>query len=357
MSPLSDQHDHWMRRCLRLARLGAGSAAPNPLVGAVLVRFGEVLAEGWHKAAGGPHAEVECLRAWGDAPVPESAILYVNLEPCSHHGRTPPCADMLIQRKVRQVVIGQTDPFPQVAGRGIRKLTDAGIVVLADVLADECRWTQRRFLTSVEHGRPWIVLKWARSVDGFLDRHERSGRGVQRISSPETDVMVHRWRTEEQAILVGSRTVLNDDPALTVRHVAGRQPLRVVLDRKGITPHASKVFDRTADTLLFTEAPRPSLHVEQVLLMNEADPIDSMLAELHRRGIRSIMVEGGSELLSHFIDRGLWDEARVITGQAAFHAGTSAPVLVGTAVHSTTIGQDRVELITPQRLAGSSWDW
>lgn len=345
-----------MQRCLRLARLGAGSAAPNPLVGAVLVHGDRILAEGWHKIAGGPHAEVECFSAFGDGPVPEDAILYVNLEPCSHHGRTPPCADLLIERRVKHVVVGQMDPFPQVAGQGIQRLKDAGIAVTLDVLKDECRWTQRRFLTSVEKGRPYIVLKWAHSADGFLDKHPRGERGVQRISSPETDVLVHRWRSEEQAILVGSRTVVNDDPSLTVRHVEGRKPLRIVLDRSGIAPMGSKVFDGTASTLLFTGAPRPALDVEQVVIGDE-DPIDQMLSELHRRSIRSVLIEGGAELLGHFIKRGLWDEARVITGEAVFGAGTPAPELDGSLVHSEVIGMDRIDLLTPRPTVGASWDW
>lgn len=346
-----------MQRCLRLARLGAYSAAPNPLVGAVLVHDGQVLAEGWHKVAGGPHAEVECLRVFGDGPIPEGAMLYVNLEPCSHHGRTPPCADLLIERQVKHVVIGQEDPFPAVAGRGIQKLRDAGITVTTDVLHDECRWVQRRFLTSVEKGRPYIVLKWARSADGFLDQHPRKERVVQRISSPESDVLVHRWRTEEQAILVGSRTVVNDDPSLTVRHVEGRQPLRVVLDRDGISADESKVFDGTASTLLFNGTLRAALPVEQVLVPDDVDPIHLMLAELHKRDIRSILVEGGAELLSHFIARGLWDEARVITGEVKFTTGTRAPDLNARRVHTEVRGTDRFELFTAHHIAGATWDW
>lgn len=349
-------HEHWMRRCLQLARNGAATAAPNPLVGAVLVKDGQVLAEGWHTRAGGPHAEVECLRAFGDGLVPEHAILYVNLEPCSHHGRTPPCADLIIERGIEHVVVGQMDPFPQVAGRGIQQLRNAGTHVIEDVLHDECRWVQRRFRTSIERGRPYIILKWARSADGFLDKYPRSDRGVQRISSADTDVLVHRWRTEEQAILVGSRTVVNDDPSLTVRHVDGRQPLRVVIDRQGITPPASKVFDGSSSTLLFTGKARLELNVEQTTIGTD-DPIDRMLTELHRRNIRSVLIEGGAELHGHFIQRGLWDEARVITGEVLLGAGTRAPELAGSLVHTTTIGPDRVDLITPMTIASATWDW
>lgn len=349
-------HEHWMRRCLQLARNAATTSAPNPLVGTVLVHEGQLLAEGWHKVAGGPHAEVECLRAFGDGGIPADAILYVNLEPCAHHGRTPPCADLLIARGVKHVVVGQRDPFPLVAGKGIARMKDAGTEVVEGVLADECRWVQRRFLTSVERGRPYIILKWARSQDGFLDRHPRAGRGVQRISSPQTDVLVHRWRAEEQAILVGSRTVVNDDPSLTVRHVDGRQPLRVVLDRQGITPAESTLYTDGRPTLLFTGMPRPALDMEQVSLRGNEDPIDMILAQLHARSIRSVLVEGGAELHGHFLRRGLWDEARVITGEAVFGSGTPAPEIDGTPVLNTTNGTDHIALYKKDP-GCCTWDW
>lgn len=348
---------HWMRRCLYLARLGSATAAPNPLVGAVLVQGGQVLAEGWHKQAGGAHAEVECLRAFGDGPLPADAVLYVNLEPCAHHGRTPPCADLLIQRGVKQVVIGQEDPFPQVAGNGIRKLKEAGIAVTLDVLHDECRWTQRRFLCAVEQERPYVVLKWARSADGFLDRRPRGARGVQRISSPATDVLVHRWRTEEQAILVGSRTIVNDNPALTVRHVLGRQPVRIVLDRAAISPADSLVFTDGRPTLLFTEQARSDVPVEHVLITADEEPITQVLRTLQQRMIRSVLVEGGAELLGHFIRLGLWDEARVITGDVLFGQGTAAPTLPCGPAHSLRSGKDHLELFVKHDQAFSAWDW
>ncbi|MCB0770601.1 MAG: bifunctional diaminohydroxyphosphoribosylaminopyrimidine deaminase/5-amino-6-(5-phosphoribosylamino)uracil reductase RibD [Flavobacteriales bacterium] len=340
----ADQHEHWMRRCLLLASKGAGFAAPNPLVGAVLVHEGRVLAEGWHRSVGGPHAEVECLRSFGNGTIPSDAVLYVNLEPCAHHGRTPPCADLLVQRKVKHVVIGTLDPFPQVAGKGVAKLRDAGVQVTEDVLVDPCRWTQRRFLTSVGSGRPYVILKWARSADGFMDMHPRYDRAVQRISGRTTDVLVHAWRAQEQAILVGSRTVLNDDPSLTVRHVKGPHPLRVVLDREGITPTSSKVFGKDARTLLFTAHARPELSVDQVLIGANEDPLRRLLSELHQRSIRSVLVEGGAEMHRHFLDQGIWDEARVITGNILFRKGTVEPKVQVPVTATRTIGDDRIDL-------------
>jgi len=360
----SSEHEKWMGRCLHLAALGATSAAPNPMVGAVLVLNGTILAEGWHRKAGGPHAEVECLRAFGDGPVPEGATMYVNLEPCAHHGRTPPCAELIVQRNIRHVVVGQRDPFPLVAGKGIDLLQKNGVKVVENVLANECRWLQRRFLTSVEQGRPYVVLKWARSADGYLDQHPRTSRTVQRISSPTSDVIVHKWRTEEQAILVGSRTVANDNPTLTVRHVEGRQPLRVVLDRKGITPEESKVFDKSTPTLLFTSAVRKGIEVEQVIVPPDADPVTFVLNELHKRSIRSVLVEGGAEMLQHFIRSGIWDEARVINSAVKLARGTAAPVLGVEVARTEQMREDRLDFYVNSSspslngiLPAAEWAW
>lgn len=348
-----------MQRCIQLARNGAGSVLPNPLVGAVLVQGDRVLAEGWHRAVGGPHAEVECLRAFGESPVPADAVMAVSLEPCVHHGRTPPCTELLIARGVCTVVVGCLDPNPLVAGKGIERLRAAGIAVRTGVREAECRWLDRRFITAFERERPYIVLKWARSIDGFLDRSGlREGRGPQRISSPVTDVLVHRWRSEEAAILVGARTVVNDDPYLTVRHVSGRDPLRVVLDRQGITPATSHVYDGDPPTLLITSARRAGIAAEQHLIGPGEDPLDAALRELHRREVRSVLVEGGGELLGHFIRRGLWDEARVITGTVTFGAGTPAPVLPLAPCRSFAGGDaDRIDLFTRTDSPDDAWAW
>ena len=355
------EHTNWMHRCLELARHGAGQVAPNPLVGAVLVQGERVLAEGWHRRFGGAHAEVECLRAFGGGPVPEDAVMVVSLEPCSHHGKTPPCADLLVERGVKQVVIGQRDPFAEVAGRGVERLRAAGVQVTEDVLEAECRWTNRRFNTRHEHGRPYVVLKWASTADGLLDKHPREDRGVQRISGPEAHLLVHRWRAVEQAVLVGSRTVLNDDPALTVRMTEGRDPLRVVLDRDARTPDGSRVFDGTVATLLFTGAPRPTLPVEQYIVPLVQEPLSAALGELHRRGINSVLVEGGATLLNAFLSSGLWDEARVFTAPVVFGSGTPAPRMEQEAAWSGVVGADRLDLFVngrrPPFELPAPWHW
>jgi len=346
-----------MQRCLQLARNGAGEVAPNPMVGAVLVQGDRILAEGWHRAYGGPHAEVECLRAFGDGAIPADAIMYASLEPCAHTGLTPPCTDLLIARGVRTVVVGCTDPDPRVAGMGIARLREHGITVIEHVLEEECRWTNRRFITSIEQQRPYIILKWARSSDGFLDRHPQELRSAVRISCLATDVLVHRWRSEEQGIMVGSRTIVNDDPRLDVRHVAARSPLRVVLDRNAASPKGSKVFTDGGPTLLFATKQRDELSVEQYLIDPKDEPLEALLKELHRRKIRSVLVEGGGELLTHFFRLGLWDEAREIVGDVLLQHGTVAPRMANPPTRSFTSDVDRIHLYSRQNTPDPAWSW
>lgn len=346
-----------MARAIQLARNATGTAAPNPMVGAVLVQGDRILAEGWHKQAGGPHAEVECLRAFGDGPVPEDAVMVLNLEPCSHHGRTPPCADMLVERGVKHVVVAHADPFPEVAGKGIARLRGAGVRVDVGVREAEARWMNRRFLTSVNEGRPYVILKWARSADGRLDAGPRTERVVQRITGADSHTLVHRWRSEEQAILVGSRTVINDDPELTVRLVAGRSPLRVVLDRDERTPAGSRVYGGGSPALLFTGRSRADLAVDQVIVPKDADPISTMFNELHHRQVRSLLVEGGAMLLQHFIERDLWDEARVFTGPPHFGKGTPAPDLPHAPFRTEYIGEDLLHRFHRTQHPADAWCW
>jgi len=314
------------------------------MVGCVLVQGDQLLAEGWHRSFGGPHAEVECLNAFGQSPIPPDAILYVNLEPCAHHGKTPPCADLIIARGVRHVVIGQQDPFPAVSGTGIQRMKDAGIEVTGPINEAQCHWYQRRFLTSVEHNRPYVILKWARSADGFLDQHPRNDRTVQRISGAASNALVHTWRSQEQAILVGSRTVLNDDPQLTTRLVHGPSPIRLILDRQGNTPALSKVYDRSTPSILFTRERRDDIDIdiEQELIGINDDPIECIFKAAHERSIRSILVEGGAELLNHFIEKDHWDEARVIYGKPLFGKGTPAPMLYASATRTLAIEEDTI---------------
>lgn len=354
------QHERWMRRCLQLARLGAGTSAPNPMVGAVLVQDDRILAEGWHESPGTAHAEAACLQAYGDQPVPIDAVMYVNMEPCAHQGRTGPCADLLIARGVKSVMIAHRDPFPAVNGQGIARLCAAGVRVEESLLEQEARWLNRRFLTSIEKRRPYIILKWAMSRDGYLDRETKPTRTVTRISSSETDVLVHAWRSQEQAIMAGSRTVLSDDPRLDVRLVEGRSPLRVVIDRKGIAPAGSKVFQDSRPTLLFGAEERSGIGARQVVLDDLRDPITQVLEELHGSGIRSVLVEGGATLLNRFLELGLWDEARIITGGTLCFSGTPAPRIITPPSRSLLSGPDRIDLhvnAAHQSTPADAWPW
>lgn len=355
-----------MRRCLQLARNGTGAVAPNPLVGAVLTRGERILAEGWHRACGGPHAEVECLRAFGDGPVPADAVMYVNLEPCAHHGRTPPCIDLLIARGVEHLVVGCTDPDPRVSGKGSARAREAGIHVVPDVLRAECRWVNRRFLHRFEQRRPYVVLKWARSPDGYLDDHGKPTR----ISSPDTDVLVHEWRSEEQAILVGGRTVMNDDPQLTVRLTRGRSPIRIVMDRTGSVPEDARVFDGAAPSLLVSPAAN-AVHRHGAVRSPEGlglqDAIhhllrDVLVSEERMTGyglpvVSSVLVEGGGRILSAFLESGLWDELRVINGQVPLHGGTKAPDPDLVPVRRFTSGGDRIDLFVNGEAPDTDWTW
>ncbi len=366
MSDGAALHAKWMRRALQLARNGAGRVAPNPMVGAVLVKDDRCLAEGWHRAFGGPHAEVECFAAFGGHRAPEGASLYVNLEPCAHHGKTPPCVDLLIQRGSQRLIVAHGDPNPEVNGRGLEKARAAGIQVDLGVCAEEARWLNRRFLSLHTRRRPYVVLKWARSADGFMDDHGRRAS----ISSPATDVLVHRWRSEEQAILVGGRTVISDDPQLTVRHVQGRSPVRVVIDRARRTAATARVYDGAARTLLVTSTlhgPQPADVITIAPGQDLAEVLHALLHEqlssaigLARFGlppIASILVEGGATVLQAFLGSGLWDEARVITGPRHFGGGTLAPRIAAPAVRTIESAGDRIELYVNGAAPDPVWAW
>jgi diaminohydroxyphosphoribosylaminopyrimidine deaminase/5-amino-6-(5-phosphoribosylamino)uracil reductase len=315
-----------MYRCLELARLGLGTVAPNPMVGAVLVYQERIIGEGWHRRIGGPHAEVECLSSVQDADrhlIP-SSTLYVSLEPCAHQGRTPPCADMIIRERIPEVIIACRDPFPQVDGKGIEKLRAAGVRVTCGVLEAEAKALNRRFLTFHARRRPYVILKWARSADGMI-----SGPGKQqvRISGAQSDQLVQLWRGQEQAIMVGTGTVRSDDPLLTCRNGAGPNPVRITLDRNLSLPPTARIFNDEADTIVFnvkTEERRGHLHFCRIA--DTQDMLPEMLGRLYDLQIQSILVEGGSTLLEAFLRSGCWDEVRRITAtDKRFPGGHPAP--------------------------------
>lgn len=318
--------EKYMRRCIELAQNGCCYAAPNPMVGAVIVSNGRIIGEGYHARCGEAHAEVNAIRSVREPHLLRSATLYVSLEPCSHYGKTPPCADLIIEKQIPRVVVGCLDPFIKVAGRGIEKLRAAGVEVATGVLEEECKALINRFLTFHQQQRPYITLKWAQSSDGFIDRLRTGGEPLH-LSSPLTLMRVHRLRAEHSAILVGRGTALLDNPSLNVRHWSGPQPVRIVIDRQGkLQQQHLHLFDGSQRTLLLTETPG-TLPVEYRIL-DFSSPLPPQIATLlHNEGLQSLLVEGGSYTLQSFIDAGLWDEAFVEEAPLVIGQGVTAPTL------------------------------
>ncbi|WP_298732600.1 bifunctional diaminohydroxyphosphoribosylaminopyrimidine deaminase/5-amino-6-(5-phosphoribosylamino)uracil reductase RibD [uncultured Chitinophaga sp.] len=340
----SIQDELFMQRCLQLAQLGAGQVAPNPMVGAVLVHQGRIIGEGYHRRYGQAHAEVDCVQrvAAADRSLIPRATMYVSLEPCAHYGKTPPCADMIVQQQIPRVVIGCTDSFSEVSGKGIEKLQQAGVEVSVGMLERASRELNRRFFTFHEKKRPYIVLKWAQCPAGFMAT--LSGEPV-RLSNQYSDRLVHRWRSEEMAILVGTNTALTDDPQLTTRHWPGKSPLRLVIDRELKTPRHYRLWDNSVPTWFFTEKEETFDGQTATLQLDFRAPLLPQLMErLYEKNITSVMVEGGAYVLQRFIEAGLWDEARVISGTSAIlPEGQKAPVLPrALLIDETTLEGDRI---------------
>lgn len=316
------EYAKYIAHCIELARLGQYYVAPNPMVGAVLVYENgtqeEVIGQGWHQRYGEAHAEVNCfasVRQEDEDKISEST-LFVSLEPCSHYGKTPPCADLIIRKGVRRVVVGQLDPNPKVAGQGVQRIREAGIEVVVGVMEKECRELNKRFLCLHEQHRPYVILKWAQTADGFID-YKRTERGAGDkggalvISTPLNKMLVHRMRAENMAIMVGTNTAVLDNPRLLNTHWAGRHPIRVVLDRHGRIPADSKIFSDEAETIVYRENTDWSF----------------ILTDLAARGIHSIVVEGGAQLLTHIIQSGVYDEIHVEKSAITIGDGIPAPQL------------------------------
>jgi diaminohydroxyphosphoribosylaminopyrimidine deaminase/5-amino-6-(5-phosphoribosylamino)uracil reductase len=331
-----------MRRCIDLARLGGVHVAPNPMVGAVIVVDDKVIGEGYHTVFGGPHAEVNAIESVSDKSQLNKATLYVSLEPCSHHGKTPPCADLIIKHQFKKVVIGCVDTFSKVCGSGISAIKAAGIEVEQGVLEKECRELNKRFFTFHERKRPYVILKWAQSKDGFLDRQRVDGEvGIRWVSAPETRALVHKWRSEESSILVGRKTVQNDNPSLTVRDFSGQNPVRIIIDSQAKLSENLNVFSDDAKTIIFNRRKYELAgNVEWVKIQELSTEL--ILNELYNRNILSVFVEGGSRTLQYFIFDNVWDEARVIVGDVFFGDGTRAPLLNRTPAHTIPFASDTI---------------
>ncbi|HMJ69807.1 MAG TPA: bifunctional diaminohydroxyphosphoribosylaminopyrimidine deaminase/5-amino-6-(5-phosphoribosylamino)uracil reductase RibD [Cyclobacteriaceae bacterium] len=329
--------ERYMQRCFDLAANGAGLVSPNPLVGCVITNNGEIIGEGWHKKFGGPHAEVNAVASVKDKSLLPSSTVYVNLEPCSHFGKTPPCADMLVDRRVKKVVISNIDSHKLVAGKGIEKLHKAGIEVVTGVLEAEGRYLNRRFFTYVETERPYIILKWAQTSDGFISKNSND---PSRISNEFSRQLVHRWRSEEDAFLVGTQTAAADNPRLNVREWSGRNPLRVVIDRSLRLDPSLHLFDRQQPTICYNTIKNEDNANLTFVKIEASDFCLAVANDLRRRKIQSLVVEGGSETLGLFISSGLWDEARVLVSSIVYGDGLKAPSLPEEPVSTTDIGGD-----------------
>lgn len=314
--------EQYMYRCLQLAENGSGTTAPNPLVGAVIVYNNSIIGEGWHQKYGEAHAEINALNDVKDHSLLKQSTLYVNLEPCSHFGKTPPCADAIIKHQLQRVVIGMQDPFNEVNGAGIKKLKDAGIEVTVNVLEDECRLLNRRFITYHTKKRPYILLKWAESADGFIGR---IGEKIN-ISNSFSQQLVHKWRSEEAAIMVGAHTLKNDNPQLNVRHWKGKNPVRITFDYDNTADKSLHFFDGSERSMIFTfEKVNDTNNNFYFQLKDKNNLLEEVMHHLYENKIQSVLVEGGAKLLNLFIERNLWDEARVFYSEQLLNHGVKSP--------------------------------
>ena len=328
--------EKYIARCIQLAKNACCNAAPNPMVGAVIVHNGIIIGEGYHIRCGEPHAEVNAIRSVKNESLLKEATIYVSLEPCSHYGKTPPCADLIIEKGIPEVVIGCMDPFSMVAGRGIEKLRKAGIKVTVGVLEKECQELIRRFITFNTQKRPYIALKWAESADGFIDKNREGGSPVL-LSTSLTSMVVHKRRAEHDAILVGRKTALLDNPSLTTRNWFGKDPIRLLIDKDLTLPKELCLFDGKIRTIIFTQKAPAENHpsVEYIRLDFTQNILPQIMEVLYNLKVQSLLVEGGSILLQSFIDEGLWDEAYIETSPIYLNEGIRAPKIDEKHKHST----------------------
>jgi diaminohydroxyphosphoribosylaminopyrimidine deaminase / 5-amino-6-(5-phosphoribosylamino)uracil reductase len=343
---MDKSHEVYIQRCLEIASKGLGNTAPNPMVGCVIVHNELVIGEGYHQRWGEAHAETNAINSVRQQELLKESVMYVNLEPCSHFGKTPPCTDLIISKGIPHVVIGAVDSNVEVAGKGIAKLRKSGCLVEVGILEEECRFLNRRFFTFHEKKRPYIILKWAQTLDGFID-NDRDGVDCPApwITNDLARSLVHKWRAEEQSIIVGTNTALKDNPQLNVRDWTGKDPLRIVLDRTLRLPENLNLFDGSVATIVFTEKPDKSRqNIDYIPIDFSKDVPAQVLEELYGRNIQTLIVEGGAVLLNSFISAGLWDEARVFIGEKVFGKGIKAPVITEKVAGSEDIEESKLLL-------------
>jgi diaminohydroxyphosphoribosylaminopyrimidine deaminase/5-amino-6-(5-phosphoribosylamino)uracil reductase len=343
----------FIRRCVELASKAEGMTYPNPVVGAVIVYEGKIIGEGYHLKAGGPHAEVLAIDSVKDRQKLSGSTLYVSLEPCSHFGKTPPCTSLIINSKIPVVVAGTIDTSDKVCGNGFAMLREAGIKVIHDIAQDECRWINRRFFTFHEKKRPYIILKWAQSSDGFIDykRVRNKPQGPGWITGNSEKILVHRWRATEQSILVGAETARNDNPLLNVREWSGNNPVRLILSGSGLLPENLSMNSLIGSQVIFTFHPDRLNHSTSVIVkLNKKEPAALQVVDyLYKWGIQSLFIEGGTKVLNHFISTGLWDEARIFHGKQVFQEGIKAPEIEGKLLSKTKFSNSILEFIINNR--------
>jgi diaminohydroxyphosphoribosylaminopyrimidine deaminase/5-amino-6-(5-phosphoribosylamino)uracil reductase len=340
-----------MQRCLTIATKGLGHVAPNPMVGCVIVHNDNIIAEGYHQVYGGLHAEPNAINQVDDTLLKE-CTLYVNLEPCSHHGKTPPCADLIISKGIKKVFVGNLDTNPLVAGKGIKKLQDAEIALEYGILNEACKELNKRFFTFHEKKRPYIILKWAQTQDGFISQQPLPvNKEDNWITGEESKLLVHQWRTEEQAILVGYNTALLDNPLLTARLATGKNPLRVVIDEHLELPNNLAIFNNDTETLVFNAKETKTSNKTQYIKIDFKNLISEILKHLHSKHITSIIIEGGTKTINAFMSQNLWDEARVFVNPTKlFTDGLKAPIINLSHVKPQLIGTDELYILKNKNL-------
>ena len=329
-------HEYYIKRCLQIAKNGLGTTRPNPMVGAVIVHNNSIIGEGFTSAYGGPHAEINAVNSVKNKSLLKDSTMYVLLEPCSHYGKTPPCSDLIIHHNIPNVVIGCVDDNPEVAGKGIAKLKAHGCNVIVGVLEAECKAHLKRFFAYYNKKRPYIILKWAETEDGFIAPETKDEQKPVWITNTYSRQLVHKWRAEEQAILVGTNTVMEDNPSLTVRDYAGENPIRIVIDKTNKLDESYKIFDSSAKTIKLTKTE-----------LNFDSPLASQICNyLHQHNINSVIIEGGAKTLQTFINENLWDEARIFIGKTEFKSGTKAPQINGRLISEKKLKEDRIKFYT-----------
>ena len=332
---------NFMQRAIELAQLGTGHVSPNPLVGCVIIHDNKIIGEGWHQQFGQAHAEVNAVNSVKQKHLLHDAEMYVTLEPCAHFGKTPPCTELIIKSGIRKVIIASKDPNPIVNGQGIEKLRSAGIEVITGMLEAEAEEMNRRFITYFTSKRPYLILKWAETADGFIAREDYTSKWISNDSSRQ---LVHKWRSEEDAILVGTTTALKDNPSLTVRDWPGRNPLRIVIDKQQSLPESFNIFNQEAKTICYNVLNSKEIRENNWVSLNAETFMNDMITDLYRRKVQSVIVEGGRLTLQSFIDAGLWDELRVFKASVKFGNGIRGPKFSTSPIESIQLGSDVLEI-------------